>query len=421
MELLKTDWRLVIYILSLIFISILGIFIFPSSLLQCVIGLSIFTVIFGLRIGFKNSAALIKPTATTKTSSKWLLPICAWIFLWGLSGIFFIFLTASSELPAQEITFGVLLKTWRIDFLMSLFLLLTQIIIATVYREQYPKMPKVIVDSSPILFQLSALVALIVSLITLIFAVANGLARIMGFSVTPGVEFQNLLGSVLICLPLMQKYLRRKRGVYIPKGNNAYRQLILAIGTLIISVTVISLLTLPFMGIPITTPLIKKTGLSMHHWQLLILAWQLGMTPFLAARILSMSYGKNLLQMIVACGIAGALAYLLCNLFLTHLGSDYFLAVLLQGPLALILATAPILTLTFSALRFYGETGMIAKPLDLRKLQRNEKHLMPKLVQAMVLACVLYWPTGLSILFVCLSMLAIPSLLMFFVAASFFL
>lgn len=426
MKLARPQWNLLSYILPPIFSSLIFIIFFPAFLFQLLIGISIFSAVLGGWAVFKSLRMSILQTKSEAKKNR-ILSLFGLIFLLGISSVFFIFLTAASQLAPERLAFGEIVGTWQITFPAGICFLIAQIIAAflspkkivkaennALKREKKTKIHRLLFGknaaiakkmqlSNQIFLQLTELLAIIISLSIVILSVANGLGRWIGFEVPSGFQLQTIIGSTLIYLPFATRRWR-KRKFLKARHSRVYRLFRLAIG-LIIAIVLLSALTFPLTNKPISVQFLSY-GLTTFQWELFILAWWIGITPLIASQIIHLCKA-SLLQILMVLIVSSGIVYGICAEFLMHAGEEYFLAVIREGILALILTALPIAGLILTVLPFHKMTEM--ELIDVKQKQsRNQEYLTHSLMQATVIACVLYWVSGLSILFVLFLMLAAP-------------
>lgn len=452
MQRAKPQWQLLIHILPPLFFSLALVLFFPASLWQCWLALTVLIAL--LSVGWmlhstwlswqqRKKSVLIKPgngnhadvpTQTSYQGKGWheimdflsrLLSLFGLLALVGISAIFLMFLTAASQLAPQDLAFGDIIKLWHISFPLGMVLLFAQIISRrkkTTETQKNISLPKqsnavktlssLLADhreknrqTSQIFLYLSELCALIIPFAIVIFTLTNGFARWFGFSVQTGVQLQAILGSTLIYLPFMSQRFHKQRRLKKVR-NRVIRLLYLSVG-FIGFLFAFSTLTQPLANFAPTTPLLPQ-GLAPLQWQLFIVAWWLGITSLLATQIATRWQNKPLWQIVFMLALVSSLVDTLGNTFLTTIGQDYFSAVINQGILALWLTALPIGGLLLSLSRFQQPANR--KLIGSNKLQRTQNHITHALIQLTAMSCVLYWVTGLSLLFVLFLMASTPRL-----------
>jgi len=451
MKINKPQWNLLVYVLPPIFSSLVLLIFFPLYLLPLLIAIIIFALLLSCLVGIKNFSnspidqrnliaitgdlssqkGLLQMRAgevaesVRKNKYRWFFSLFGLIFLLGMSAVFFIFLTAASQLSPEQLNFGDVVTTWHITFLGGICFLFAQLITTFIQNKKstenslvLPSFFKKIKNeeiektkvSNQIFLHLSALLALVVSLSVIILTIANGFARWLGFEVPMGMQLQTVIGSTLIYLPFATKYWKDRRFLKVTQSRG-YRFFKLIVG-LVIAIVLSSFLTIPMSGAIVPLQFLGS-GLLTLQWELLILVWWIGITPLVVRQIMALCKEQSLLPIISALIIISGSTYWVCTEFLLHGGEAYFLAVIRQGIPALILTALPIAGLILNILPFHYGLPIRATRFLQEKLDRREQYLTHSLIQATVIACVLYWVSGLSFLFILLLIVALPRLMMF--------
>lgn len=437
MKLAKPQWNLLIYILPPMFSSIMLVIFFPDQLFKCLIGMAIFSVVAAAWAAIKHlPSTLAEPLPKNSQAMglyRWLFLLLGIVFLLGISAIFFSFLTASTPFSQGTLDFAEITASWKILFLVGIGILCAQIVIATVLANPASKLKnssapikRTLTDgrrlfqpnadaientqiSNRIFLQLSGFLTLLISSALVILTVANGLARWIGFELPTGVQLQTMVASTLLYLPFMRKKQRKQQSL-TSKYSRRYRFLRLVIG-LVVAIILLSILTLPLTGMPISIQFLSY-GITVFQWKLLVLAWWIGITPLVADQIASVSAKKSLIQQLIALMVCASVVYDLGSGFLSHGGEAYFLAVVHQGILALLLTALPIAGLVFLLLPFY-DSGVRAVNGVPHKYIREQHRLTRSLIQAAAITTGIYWVTGLPLLLALMLMIAIPRLVLF--------
>ncbi len=444
MKLIKPRWSLAAHLLPPIFSSLALVVFWPAHLFLFLIGIAIFSTILSVWIGIKNSSipvglqdakldALPQEDNKAKRTLKWLFVLFGLIFLLGVSSVFFVFLTAATQLPPEKLVFGEVTKIWQITFLVGSCLLAAQVIVAAVSSKKLPylnnaflkqkersKLQRLLFGehaetteklliSNQIFIRFSGFTTIAISLSVVILSIAEGLARWLGFEVPIGFQLQTMICSTLIYLPFITKRWRKRRGIK-SKRSRAYRLFRLAVG-LIIVIVLLSLLTRPLTGMVVSVQFLSY-GLTVFQWELFILAWWVGITSLMSSQIVQLSEQKSLAKILVGLIVSISCTYVIFSGFLAYGGEEYFLAVIRQGILALILTALPIGGLILNVLPFQKIVESRTS-VDQRKQFRDKEHLTHSLMQVTAITCALYWISGLSILFILLLIAAIPWLMRF--------
>src|SRR5262249_25785267 len=154
----------------------------------------------------------------------------------------------------------------------------------------------------------------------------------------------------------------------------------LAIG-LITAIVLLSFLTRPISGVFISVQFLSY-GLTVFQWELFILAWWVGITSLVTSQIIQLSKQRSLAKILMGLIISVSCVYGIFAAFLIHGGEEYFLAVIREGVLALILTALPIGGLILSALPFQKIIENKLTSVDERKQFRDQEYLTHSLIQA---------------------------------------
>ena len=468
MKIAKPQWNLLIYMLPPIFSSLVLMFFFPTPLFPLLVCISALTLGLSCFVWFKTLRHFeYKPTK--QGIYRWLFSLFGLIFLLSISALFFIFLTAASGLSPEKLNFGGVIKIWHSTFFAGMCFLFAQLIVLFIQRchselsegspstgchsehseeslstgchsehseeslstgchsEHSEESPSIgggfssqtallgkTQISSQIFLRLSGLVVLVASLSIVILTIANALMRSIGLQVPTGLQLPTIIGSTLIYLPFITKRWQKKRFLQY-SHSRIFRFFKLAL-VLIIAIALISIITFPFSNTVIPIQFLDN-GLATSQWELFILAWWVGITPLVANQIMKLSEGRSLSQILITLTIFSATIYGFCNKFLLHGGQEYFLAVIREGIPALLLTALPIGILVLNLLPFQRAMSIQSTRFIHKKSDRREQDLTHSLIQVTVMGCVLYWVSGLTMLFVLLLMVSIPCLMMFLVEA----
>lgn len=417
MKIAKPQWNLLTYVLPPIFSSLVLIFFFPIPLFSFLVFISILALLLSSFVGFKTLKH-IKYEDKKHHVARWLFSLLRLIFLLGISALFFIFLTAASGLSPEKLNFGNIIKIWHVTFFTGICFLFAQLIVMFIQTnsslaKHCCQLEKTQITNQ-IFLRFSGLVVLVASLSVVILTIANALVRLVGIQVPTGLQLPTMIGSTLIYLPFITKRWQKKRFL-LSHRSRSFRLFKLMIG-LIIAIVLISIITFPFSGVPIPIQFLVN-GLATSQWELFILAWWIGITPLVANRIITLSEDRSLSQILIALTIFSICVYALCTVFLLHGGQEYFLAVIEEGIPALLLTALPIGILVLTLSPFQRAMSIQSTRSIQKKRDRREQYLTHSLIQITVIACVLYWVSGLTLLFVLLLMVSIPYLMLFLLEA----
>lgn len=134
MKFAKPQWNLATCLLPPIGLSLVFIIFFPSLIVPLLLGFLVLPIVpslwLGLNSGYFSSGNQLEKVLPKISLSRWVLSVVGILFLLGISATAVIFLTSSSQLAPDELTFGKVTRTSSMIFPIGMCFLVAQITLA---------------------------------------------------------------------------------------------------------------------------------------------------------------------------------------------------------------------------------------------------------------------------------------------------